>query len=217
MLWKEKLLRSSNVYLILDREVADYDRLLTVTRESLRAGVDLIQLRDKKGLARDILPFVSRILKFLKKRIPLIINDRIDLVLASGADGVHLGQKDIPLTLARKMLPPEAIIGISCQNLKDAQKAQRQGADYIGFGSVFRTLTKPDRRPMDLKLLAKVIKEIKIPVFAIGGIGFKNISEVRHLGVQRVAVCREICWAQDVRQTTHALKEALRHQATGKG
>jgi len=212
MLWKEKLLRNSNLYLILDRDVADYDGLFTIAQKSLRAGVDIVQLRDKKGLARDILQFSHRILKLLKRQIPFIINDRVDLVLACGADGVHLGQEDIPLQTAQKMLPRKSIIGISCQNLQDAQRAQNQGADYIGFGSVFKTLTKPNRRPMDLTLLAKVVGKIKIPVFAIGGIGLENIALVRELGINQIAVCREICCADNVEQTTKVLKETLLSQ-----
>jgi len=203
------LLRNSNLYLILDRDVVDYDRLFTIAKESLGAGIDIVQLRDKNGLARDILDFSRRLLKLFKRRIPFIINDRIDLALACGADGVHLGQEDIPLKVAQKMLPPKAIIGISCQNLKDAQNAQRQGADYIGFGSVFKTLTKPNRRPMDLNLLTKVVKKINLPVFAIGGISLKNISLMRKIGVTRVAVCREICFSSDAREATATFKKSL--------
>jgi thiamine-phosphate pyrophosphorylase len=101
------------------------------------------------------------------------------------------------------------IIGVSCQSLDQALKAQADGADYIGFGSVFKTKTKPERQAMDLKLLEQVVKRIKIPVFPIGGISRKNISRLIPLGVERAAVCRDILLAQDVIEAVKDLKDCL--------
>ena len=104
------------------------------------------------------------------------------------------------------MMGPKAVIGASCQSYAQAQEAQRQGADYIGFGSVFKTLTKPERAPMDLQLLQRVVRDINIPVFAIGGIGADNIGKLREIGVGRFAVCRAVCQARDVGGAIEKLK-----------
>lgn len=207
--WNSKSLKNSRLYLILDTEVAGYDRLLRIAQLSVRAGVDIMQLRDKAGQSRDILKFARSLLRILNNKIPFILNDRVDLACISGAAGVHLGQDDVPLAAARKLLGPNAIIGASCQNMQHAQEAERSGADYIGFGSVFKTKTKPGRSPMELKLLKSVAERIKIPVFAIGGITPKNIFKVKSVGVQRIAVCRSICEARDVPGTARKLKSLI--------
>ena len=202
-------LKNSKLYLILDADVHPYEELLKIARQSVEAGVDIIQLRDKKGTARDILTFSEKLKKIIKRRIPFIINDRIDVALAAGASGVHLGQEDLSITLARKLMGPRAIIGVSCQNLKAAKIAQTQGANYIGFGSAFRNLTKPKRRPMDLRLLHRVIGQIRIPMFAIGGINITNLRILAHQGVRRIAVCRAICEARDIAKTVKLFREQL--------
>ena len=194
------------MYLILDRQVNDYDRLLEIARQSA-FGVDMIQLRDKKGCARDILNFSRKILEMLRGRLPFIVNDRVDLAVAAGADGVHLGQEDLPLKEARRMMGSRAIMGVSCQNYEQARRAERDGADYIGFGSVFSTLTKPGRSPMNLQLLRKAARDIRIPVFAIGGITPAHISNLRVLGVERFAVCRAICKARNIEEAVREFQE----------
>mgnify|MGYP001578974674 FL=1 len=206
---KRKLLRNAKLYLVLDREVSPYERLFEILRQSVPAGVDIVQLRDKGGCAKDILKFSKEAMRFLRGRVPYIINDRVDLALIAKADGVHLGQEDISIGAARKILGPQVIIGSSCQALTHARKAQREGADYIGFGSVFKTLTKPGRKPLNLQLLKHVMREIKIPIFAIGGINMKNLPRLQFLGINKAAVCRDICLARNVHQATQRLKSML--------
>lgn len=206
---KKQLLRNAQLYLILDTQVNPYQRLVEIASNSTKYGVDIVQLRDKKGSANDILRFSRRILSIFKGRVPYIINDRVDLAIAAGASGVHLGQDDVPLKTARKMMGPKAIIGVSCQTLEHALKAEQEGADYIGFGSVFKTLTKPDRRVMDLKLLRRVVNRVDIPVFAIGGIRHEHLFLLRSMGVRQVAVCRDICLARDIKKATTLLRQEL--------
>lgn len=210
MNWSARLLRDSNLYLILDREVNGYDELFEIARQAFAGGVRVMQLRDKKGLAKDIVQFSKKILKFFKNRIVYIVNDRVDLALAAGAHGVHLGQDDLSIAAARKMVGQKAVIGASCQSFSHAKKAEVQGADYIGFGSVFKTLTKPGRRPTDLSILSEAVREIGIPVFAIGGINLDNVRKLNARGVQRVAVCRAICNAGDVKRATKSFIDILR-------
>ena len=209
MALKRKLLDNAGLYLILDRQVNTYPELFEIVKKSVPAGVDIIQLRDKSGSARDILDFSRQVLKLTKHKVPYIINDRVELALLAGADGVHLGQEDVPIKWARQILGPDAMIGVSCQTLAHAQKAYSDGADYIGFGSVFKTLTKPERKAMSLSVLKNIYQKIKIPVFAIGGIDLKNISKIKKIGVNRVAVCRSVCLAKNIKETTKRFKRIL--------
>jgi len=202
-------LRDCILYLILDTDVYDYEMLFDIMEKAVTAGVDIVQLRDKHGSCRNILQFSIRCMKALAGRVPFIVNDRVDIAYACGADGVHLGQEDLPVDKAREILGKDAIIGISCQSMEDARHAEESGADYIGFGSVFKTLTKPDRQPMDLNLLAEVCKQIRIPVFAIGGIGISNLSVILNVGVGRIAVCRAISKANDVSGIVKDMKTML--------
>ena len=206
----KKQLASAKLYLILDAQVLGYADLLQVLKDSVRSGIGIVQLRDKKGSAKTILDFCHRALRITKHKVPFIVNDRADLALLSGADGLHVGQEDLDCLQARKIMGPSKIIGVSCQNLAQARKAQKQGADYIGFGSVFETKTKPERGAMDLVLLQKVVKQIKIPVFPIGGISRMNIGSLFPLGVSRAAVCRDILLANDACQAVRGLSQAMR-------
>ena len=206
-------LNDARLYLILDRSVHSYEKLFEIAKKAMVAGVDVMQLRDKTGQAKEILDFSRRILGMTKGRVPYIINDRVDLAMVSGSSGVHLGQDDVPLVTARKLMGEKALIGVSCQTFAHAQKAERGGADYIGFGSVFKTLTKPDRQPLDAELLKKVFKDIKIPVFAIGGIDLANVVQLKTIGVDRIAVCRAICQAKNVEETVKQFKASVNREA----
>lgn len=206
---KKKILAAARLYLVLDRQVAEYQALFDIVKAAVPAGVDIVQLRDKEGCAAEIMDFSRRVLCFLRGKVPYIINDRADVAKTVGAEGVHLGQEDVPLVVARKILGPRAIIGQSCQSLDHCRRAEAHGADYIGFGSIFKTLTKPQRHPLELSLLTKAIEQTKIPVFAIGGIDENNIQGLIYLGVRRVAVTRAICEARDIRAVTKKLKNIL--------
>lgn len=209
---KKKWLRNAKLYLILDAQVNGYRELLSILKESVDSGVDIVQLRDKQGHAKDILQFIARALKIIDGRIPLIVNDRVDVALLSGADGVHVGQEDISVEDARRILGADKIIGLSCQTLSHVEKAAKQGADYVGFGSIFKTLTKPQRTPMNLSVLKRANERAAVPLFAIGGIGRKNVGALIDLGVSRVAVCRDVCLAKDVSKVVAELKRHLERQ-----
>ncbi len=202
-------LKNAKLYLILDTQVISPQRLLIVLKDAVRFGIDIVQLRNKFGSARDQLSFCKAAIKITKHQTPFIVNDRIDLALLAGADGVHLGQDDIPYAQARQMMGRKAIIGVSCQNLAQSLKAKREGADYIGFGSVFKTKTKPEREPMDLRLLRQVWQKVDMPIFPIGGISQANIDVLTDLGVNRAAVCRDILLAKEPGQAVAALKTLL--------
>jgi thiamine-phosphate pyrophosphorylase len=158
----------------------------------------IIQLRDKESSKSDILKTALVLKKALAQRKSIfIVNDHVDIARLVDADGVHLGQSDLPLEAARKLLGHDKIIGVSCTNLKQALLAQDQGADYLGIGAIFSTRTKPESAPLGLGELLAVKKKIKIPIFAIGGINENNIKEVLSLGVQGVAISSAICKSSD--------------------
>lgn len=207
---KKKILHHSRLYVVLDSSGADFKKLFTILKETVNAGTTIVQLRSKEGSARDILQFSKRAVRHLKNRALFIVNDRVDLARASGSDGVHLGQDDMPLPEVRKIFGKDKLIGVSCQTIAQVRRAVKQGADYIGFGSVFKTKTKPGRRPQDLKILAKVQSETRLPIFFIGGITLNNVQRILKNGGQRVAVTRAICEAKDVRQTTKEFFKILR-------
>lgn len=212
MLSKKKRLAACRLYLILDTQVCDYAGLWRVLTRVLGHGVDIVQLRDKIGKSRETLWFAKKVQLFLADRIPFIVNDRVDIAQLSGASGVHLGQDDLPVAEARKILGPRKIVGKSCQNIHHLRRAFAEGADYVGFGSVFRTLTKPDRAPMDPGLLrraADTARRKNVPLFAIGGINRANWAQVKSCGVGRVAVCRDILLDRDVQSSVGGLKRLI--------
>ncbi len=206
---RKKQLQRCRLYLILDASVNTYDELIKISQWAVRSGVDILQLRDKKGTAQDILKCSKEILKIADRKVFFIINDRVDLAKAVSADGVHLGQEDLSVNFARRLLGAKAIIGRSCQTLEHVKQAHLEKVDYIGFGSVFKTLTKPERKPMNREVLKKVMAQSTLPVFAIGGVTLENVSSLMPLGVNRVAVCREICLAKDVGKVTGEFKRKL--------
>lgn len=206
---KKMRLKDSSLYLVLDTGVCDYPKLWEVFQAGVNNGVDIVQLRDKLGNVPQALEFIRRARCYLKKAVPFIVNDRADLAYAGGACGVHVGQDDLPVAAARKMLPRSFLVGKSCQTLAHLQEAEREGADYAGFGSVFKTKTKPERLPMDLGFLREVAGAARLPVFAIGGITLDNIDLVLAQGIKRVAVCRAILLARDPAQIVREFKKAL--------
>jgi thiamine-phosphate pyrophosphorylase len=180
------------LYFITDRKVCNlsYEEM---TLQVLNAGAKCVQYRDKKSSRKKIYEHALNLRKITKKyNAVFIVNDHADISLAVNADGVHLGQDDLPIKEARKIMGRKKIIGISTHNLEQAINAEKQGADYIGFGPVFPTLTKDAGTPMGTDILRKIKKKINIPVIAIGGINLKNCRSVLETGVDAVAVASAI-------------------------
>ena len=206
---KIDMLRRAKVYVVLDRSVVDYTKLFDLLGICVDAGADVVQLRDKSGSAKEILSFARDALKLTRGKLLFIVNDRLDIALAAGCDGVHLGQEDLPIEEARRIAGSGLMIGVSCQTLEHLQEAESAGADYVGFGSVFKTLTKPQRSPMPLDVLKSAWVQSHIPMFPIGGITLDNISQLLALGMNRVALTRGICLASDPAVVIRELKMRL--------
>jgi thiamine-phosphate pyrophosphorylase len=201
---RKSLLKKSLLYLILDKPGINRISLKKISNLVLGGNIGLIQLRDKTSAKADVLKFAIKLSRQLVLTKTLfIVNDYIDVAIKACADGVHLGQDDLSLKEARKILGKDKIVGISCHNLRQALKAQKDGADYIGIGPIYATATKPGFRGIGLRPAAELSTKIKIPYFVIGNIGEGNLKEVKAAGIRRIAVCRAILAAKD---SNHAAK-----------
>ena len=202
---------SPGLYVILDKTALAKRNFFQVSRRIISARPQLVQLRDKQGEGGEILETALRLRALCQaKKVKFIINDRLDLALLAGSDGVHLGQEDIPIKVARRFLGKDKIIGISCHSLSQALRAQRQGADYISIGPVFSTPTKPEYKPVGLKLISQIRPKIRIPFFAIGDVRSSNLNKILAAGARNVAVCREVCLAIDPAVAVRKLKRFLK-------
>ena len=184
--------KSNPVYLITDRSVSGLTHI-QMTRHAISAGIKTVQLREKQMSKKDIYKEALKIREITSAhKVTLIINDYIDIALALGADGVHLGQEDMPVREARKIMGKKKIIGISTHTKKQAVTAQNEGADYIGFGPMFHTTTKNAGRPRGIRTLREIKKYVSIPIVAIGGIKWDNVNQVLDAGADAVAVASGI-------------------------
>jgi thiamine-phosphate pyrophosphorylase len=195
------------LYLVTDRSLCGPRTIDEIIMAAVDGGVRYVQLREKNISTRFFIEEAQRIKLLLKPfRIPLIINDRVDVALAAGADGVHLGQDDMPCALARTMLGEEALIGLSVECWDDVVKAQEQDVDYLGVSPVFPTPTKTDTKGYwGLAGLAKIKLYSRHPLVAIGGINKTNAAATIRAGADCLAVVSAICAASDPRRAAQQL------------
>lgn len=187
------------LYLCTDRQLMTAETLEESVELAIKGGVSVVQLREKDCTSREFYK-LAKAVKIITDayEVPLIINDRVDIALAIGADGVHLGQKDIPVRVARDLLGADKIVGATANTVELAEEAFRAGADYLGVGDVFGTTTKPDTRHITLEELRAIRQAVKIPVVAIGGINQENISLLRETGVDGAAVISAVVGQKDI-------------------
>lgn len=206
-------MREFNLYAITGEEFHPNRSLMEVMEESIRGGVDIIQLRDKTSSKRDLLAKAKALRELTKKHdVLFIVNDHIDVALAVDADGIHLGQDDLPLEEARKIVGNK-IIGISTHCIEEARAAEKDGADYIGVGPIFPTKSKVDVvDPVTTSYIEQVAAEITIPFVAIGGIKLHNVDRVLQAGASRICMISEIVGAEDVQGVCQQFKERLEQE-----
>lgn len=197
---------SYKLYLVTD-DKQDIDTLCNVVKEAVKGGVTMVQIREKHG---DIRAFIERsiaVRNVLKNSgVPLIINDRVDVALAVQADGVHLGQSDMPANLARQLIGPDMILGLSVENETQLREAQDLPVDYLGISAIFSTPTKTNIiKEWGIDGLTKAVKESKRPLVAIGGINEANIREIVVTGVDGIALVSAICHAVSPKQASREL------------
>ena len=199
------------LYLVTDRNLARGRALADVVREAVAGGVSCVQLREKTCSTREFIEEARAVRAALQGTgVPLIINDRVDVALAAQADGVHLGQRDMTLTDARRLVPHGWIIGVSAESVEDAVCAEREGADYVGASPVFATPTKTDTSPpLGLDGLAAMCQAVSIPVVAIGGIHLSNAAQVMGAGAAGLAVVSAIVAAANPRAAAADLRRGM--------
>jgi thiamine-phosphate pyrophosphorylase len=198
-----------SLYLVTDRGLARGRTTLEIVSAAVDGGASVVQLREKDCSTRDFIEQALAIKEFLKDRaVPLIINDRVDVAQAVKADGVHLGQTDMPLETAKRILGDSMIIGISAESLQDAIDAEKGGADYLGVSPIYATPTKTDTAPpLGLEGLREIRKAVKLPLVGIGGLTRENSGDVIRNGANGVAVVSAIVAADD----PEAAAKVLRH------
>lgn len=206
---KEKL-EDMDLYFITDSRLTR-KTVLEDVKSAIRAGVKIIQYREKGGSTGDMIKEAKATGELCKKNnVLFIINDRVDIVLAVDADGVHLGNKDMTYSIARKILGSKKIIGLTVHNIREAVEAERIGADYVGVSPIFETKTKLDAgRPAGLKLIKDIKKAIKIPLVAIGGINENNIGSVIEAGARSIAAISAIVTKDNVEKECKKFREVI--------
>ncbi len=198
------------LYVIVDRAASRNRDLAWIAKQAIRGGADVIQLRDKEAPTRLFIEEATRVLAITTAaHIPLIINDRMDVAVAVGANGGHVGQEDLPLPIARQILGPGRIIGKSTHRLDQAIIGVQEGADYIALGPIYPTPTKPDYPSVGLPLIREVKAQVRIPTVCIGGIDDVTLPEVMAAGARCVAVVRAVCSADDPQRAARHLKRLL--------
>ncbi len=199
------------VCLITDRHTAGDRALLDIVRAALQGGTTMVQFREKQANTRDMVE-LGRALRDLTQPagVPLIVNDRLDVALAIDADGVHVGQHDMPAALARQLIGPRRILGVSAENVIEAQQAEQDGADYLGVGAVFATPSKADANaPIGIEGLAAVVRASRLPVLAIGGVTPDNTEQILRAGASGVAVIAAIIGAPDPQAAARAFRQQI--------
>jgi thiamine-phosphate pyrophosphorylase len=200
-----------SLYLVTDRDLSRGRATLEIVRAAVTGGVSCVQLREKNCSTAEFIREALEIRDFLRSRgIPLIINDRLDVALAVAADGVHLGQTDMPYQMARDIAGADFLIGISAESLEDAIEAAGQGADYLGVSPIYETPTKTDTAPaLGLSGLRAIRKAVDIPLVGIGGLKRDNAASVIAGGADGVAVVSAIVSADDPQSAARQLRDEI--------
>jgi thiamine-phosphate pyrophosphorylase len=203
-------LQGCRLYGILDLGYVAAADSLHVAREMLTSGVDILQLRAKTAAAGELLPLAKQLqLLAADAGVPLIINDHPEIARDSGAAGVHVGQDDLSVEEVRQIVGRTCIVGQSTHSLQQAQNATPAGADYIGFGPLFATPTKPEYVPIGLSDIRTAHEKVQLPIFCIGGIKLANLQQVLAAGAQRVVIVSELLQAPDIPRYIRSVRELL--------
>jgi thiamine-phosphate pyrophosphorylase len=208
--WQYAALQGARLYGILDLGYVSEEDALAVARKMLEGGVQLLQLRAKGRSPQEIRPIARDLSRFCSvHQVPFILNDHPELVPETGADGAHVGQDDVSVAEARTLAGEHAIVGKSTHSLAQALAAGKEGPDYIGFGPLFATPTKPDYPPIGLNEIMQAHRLVSLPVFCIGGIKRENLPEVLAAGARRVVIVSGILKAPDPQAYCKACRDLL--------
>jgi thiamine-phosphate pyrophosphorylase len=215
---RQKMEQLHGLYVIIDSQTLDFKDEVDAARKAIKGGAKVIQLRDKLRSKGELLAIAKKLANLCRQSdVLFIVNDYLDIALASDADGIHIGQDDLPLSVIRKELPVDRIIGVSTATVALARKAESEGSDYVAVGSIFPSPTKPKATVVGLERLRQIRKAISIPIVAIGGINRQNIGEVMAAGADAAAVISAVLNQKDTESAARQLvkeieKEAKSHQ-----
>lgn len=200
------------LYAVTDRRALPAGVTLAQAVEAaLDGGVTCLQLREKEASAGEILALARTLLPLCRaRRVPLLINDRVDIALAVGADGVHVGQDDLPAGEVRRILGPDKIVGVSAGSVAEAVKAEEDGADYLGVGAMYATSTKEDADVTSREELLRIREAVDLPIVVIGGINRSNYRNFKGIGVNGLAVVSAVIAADDIEAAARELSEGFR-------
>jgi thiamine-phosphate pyrophosphorylase len=206
LLRQDKTTHLTGLYAIIDSQALNRRNHIEVASQLIQGGAKAIQLRDKLRSKGELLPIAQQLKNLCSEHAVLfIMNDYLDLALAADADGLHLGQKDLPISVARKLLPIDKILGCSVTTVDQATAAESAGADYIAVGSIYPTSSKETARVVGLKRLRQIRQAVSLPLIAIGGITEDNMAEVSAAGADSVAVIGAILQAKDIEEATRQI------------
>jgi thiamine-phosphate pyrophosphorylase len=209
---KKKIIQNWNLYVITDEQLGRGRTHLQIAQSAIAGGAEVIQLRDKNASGKKLYETGLELKSLTRKRkVTFIMNDRIDLAVILDADGVHIGQSDIPAEVARRLLGPQKILGVSAASLVEALQAEANGADYLGVGPIFEArATKADAgNPQGLDLLRQIREKCRLPLIAIGGINRQNVARVIQAGANGAAVISAIVAADDISEAANQIKSAI--------
>lgn len=199
------------LYLCTDRELMSTETLEEAVEQAIKGGCTVIQLREKDCTSQEFYETAKRIHEITKRfNVPLIINDRVDIALAVDADGVHVGQSDLPAAVVRSIIGEDKIVGVSATNLSEAKQAVLDGADYLGVGAMYQTDTKTDAQTVTMEELKAIRSEVDVPIVVIGGINQKTMDNFKGMGIDGLAVVSAVIAADNIEQAAQDMAAAFR-------
>lgn len=193
-------MESLKLYLVTDSDILEGRDFYKSIEDALKGGVTMLQLREKDCSGKEFLEKAIKLRELTRNyNVKFIINDRVDIALLCDADGVHVGQSDIPASEVRKLIGDNKILGVSARTLEEAKKAKEHGADYLGVGAMFGTNTKLDAKHVSIDTLKEIKSKVKIPIVAIGGLNLNNIQDIKECKIEGYAVVSAILASNDIK------------------
>ena len=203
-------MKGNKLYFITDSTGLDEDEFLLKVEKALKGGVDIIQLREKDKTTREYIRLAKKVKSLAGKyNTPVIIDDRVDVAIASEADGVHLGQSDMPVDIVRRILGKGKIIGATAKTTEQAEEAYMQGADYLGVGAIYPTSTKVKTVITSVETLSEICEAVQIPVYAIGGLTKDNINVLRGINISGICVVSAIMKSDNPENAVKEIKKSI--------
>ena len=210
MVDENKLKKALKLYLVTDSDILKGRDFYKVIEDSMKAGVTMVQLREKDADGKEFLEKAMKLRELTRKyNVSFIINDRVDIAMLCDADGIHVGQSDIDAVSVRKLIGEDKIIGVSARSVEEAKKAKEDGANYLGIGAMFSTSTKLDAKDVSFDTLNNIINEVDLPFVLIGGLNLDNVCQLKQFNPDGYALVSGILGAQDIKSRVKSWYEKI--------